>query len=101
MPIQIIACAGSRQPIYLRKGSGIVSASLKAARSLKGPALQFIKQSAKKKVKQILNKPIKLNKFDAKVKHNRKKVDQIIKLNKVDRNPSNLIWGQGLKLSKY
>ena len=51
--IQRIAVPGSRQPIYLKKspifGDGLLmSAGSKAARALKGPALQFLQQAGQK-----------------------------------------------------
>ena len=42
--IRRIACAGTRQPIYEKQGSGILfSAGKKAARALRGPARQVLK----------------------------------------------------------
>ena len=87
--IQRIAVPGSRQPIWQKSGDGLLmSAGSKAARALKGPALQFLQQAGQKllgKAKKIVDKKILNNKQNT----NREKFKKILN-NK--RNVQNIIW---------
>ena len=108
--IHRIPCAGARQPVYLYRGNGLkdilISASAKAARALKGPALQLIKQAGQKvgekalqKAKQIVTKSnslgnlVQINRIlntKRKTKSNsRGKMPQINRI--LSKNVSNLI----------
>ena len=80
--IQRIAVPGSRQPIWQKSGDGLLmSAGSKAARALKGPALQFLQQAGQK----LLGKAKKIGKQNI----NREKFKTILN-NK--RNVQNIIW---------